>query len=208
LITNSDKFYDEDYVIRCEFHFLVKLFKILKAKGFLRYTQVEVTIMSSDAKPEYVKKRVLILGCGNMLFGDDGFGPEVVEYIEKKCKIPDDVYVMDVGTGASKVLFTLTLSETRPEKIIILDAVDVKRKAGEILEIQIEELPESKISDFSLHLFPVTNPLKELRDACGVNITILACQVKRVPELVKLGLSDSVKKSIPKAAKIALELAK
>jgi len=164
--------------------------------------------MSSDAKPEYVKKRVLILGCGNMLFGDDGFGPEAVEYIEKKCKIPEDVYIMDVGTGASKVLFTLALSEIRPEKIIILDAVDLKRKPGEIFEIPIEELLKSKTIDFSTHLLPATNLLKELQDTCNVNITILACQVKRIPELVKPGLSNPVKKSIPKAAKIALELAK
>jgi len=164
--------------------------------------------MPSDATPEYVKKRVLILGCGNILFGDDGFGPEAVEYIEKKCKIPDDIYITDVGTGASKVLFTLASSETKPEKIIILDAVDVKRKPGEVFEIAIEELPKSKTIDFSTHLLPATNLLKELRDTCGVNITILTCQVKRIPDLVKPGLSYPVKKSIPKAAKIALELAK
>jgi len=164
--------------------------------------------MSGDAKPEYVKKRVLILGCGNMLFGDDGFGPEAVEYIEKKCQIPDDVYVMDVGTGASKVLLTLALSEMRPEKIIILDSVDVKRNPGELFEIPIEELLKSKAIDFSTHLFPMTNLLKELRNTCSVNITILACQVKRIHELVKPGLSNPVKESIPKAAKIALKLAK
>jgi len=164
--------------------------------------------MSKEAKPEYVPKRILILGCGNVLFGDDGFGPATIQYIEKKCKIPADVCVLDVGTGASNVLFALALSEMRPEKIIILDAVDVKRKPGEIFEIQIEELLESKIGDFSLHLFPATDMLKELRDTYGVNIIILACQAKRIPELVQLGLSGPVKKSIPKAAKIALRLAK
>jgi len=164
--------------------------------------------MSSDAKPEYVKKRVLILGCGNVLFGDDGFGPAVVQYIEDKCKIPDDVYVMDIGTGTNKVLFTLALSEMRPEKIIILDVVNVKRKPGELFEIPIEEFLKSKTIDFSTHLPLATNLLKELRNTCSVNITILACQVNRIPELVKPGLSNPVKKSIPKAAKIALGLAK
>jgi len=164
--------------------------------------------MSSDANPEYVKKRVLILGCGNMLFGDDGFGPAVVQYIEKRCKIPEDVYVMDVGTAASKVLVTLALSDKRPKKIIILDAVNVKRKPGELFEIPIEELLKSKAIDFSPHLFPMANLLEEFRKTSSVNITILACQVKRIPELVKQGLSNPVKKSIRKAAKIALELAK
>jgi len=164
--------------------------------------------MSKEAKPEYAKKRVLILGCGNMLLGDDGFGPATVQYIEKKCNIPDDVHVMDVGTGASKLLLTLALSEIKPEKIIILDAVNMKRKPGEIFEIQIEELQGSKISEFSSHLFPETGLLRELRDTCGVNIAIVACQVKRIPELVKPSLSDPVKKSVPKAARIALQLAK
>jgi len=164
--------------------------------------------MSNEDKPEYVRKRALILGCGNILFGDDGFGPATVEYIERKYEIPYDVHIMDVGTGASEVLFVLTLSEVTPEKIIILDAVDMKRKPGEIFKIRIEELQESRISESSPHLFPATNTLKELRDSRGVNITILACQVKTIPDLVKPGLSDQVRKSIPKAAETALELAK
>lgn len=164
--------------------------------------------MKVDVTPEYVKKRALILGCGNLLFGDDGFGPATVEYIQKKYEIPHDVYVMDVGTGASRVLFELTLSEKKPKRIIILDAIDLKRKPGKIFEIQIEDLPENKVSNFSSHLFPATNLLKELRDAYGVDVCILACQIKRIPELVKPGLSESIKKSVPKAAKIALKLAK
>ncbi|MFQ6081054.1 MAG: hydrogenase maturation protease [Candidatus Bathyarchaeia archaeon] len=164
--------------------------------------------MKVDATPEYVKKRALILGSGNLLFGDDGFGPATAEYIQKKCEVPNDVYVMDVGTGASRVLFELTLSEKKPKKIVILDAIDLKRKPGEIFEIQIEDLPENKLSSFSSHLFPATNLLKELRDAYGVDVSILACQIKRIPELVKPGLSEPVKKSVPKAAKIALRLAR
>ena len=30
--------------------------------------------MQEDATPDYCSKPVLILGCGNLLFGDDGFG--------------------------------------------------------------------------------------------------------------------------------------
>jgi len=164
--------------------------------------------MSNDSQPEYVKKRVLILGCGNSLFGDDGFGPEAVGYIEEKCRIPGDVYVMDVGIGASRVLLALALGETKPERIIILDAVDAGRKPGEIFEITIEELLRSRTADFLTHSLPETNLLKELRDTDGVNVVILACQVKRMPELVKPGLSNPVKRSVPKAAKIALELTK
>jgi len=162
---------------------------------------------SEEIVPEYVKKRVLILGVGNILFGDDGFGPAAADYLLKNCKIPDDVYVMDVGIGAGDVLFTVALSQEKPEKIIVLDAVDVKRKPGEIFELSIDDLPANKITDFSLHLFPATNLLKELRDQMSVDVVILACQAERIPDAVSLGLSDSVKQALPKAVEMALKLA-
>jgi len=158
--------------------------------------------------PEYVKKRVLILGVGNVLFGDDGFGPAAADHLLKHCKIPDDVYVMDVGIGAGDVLFTVGLSQKKPEKIIILDAVDMKRKPGEIFELAIDDLPANKITDFSLHLFPAANLLRELRDQMGIEIVILACQAERIPEDVNPGLSDSLKRALPRAAEKVLELAR
>jgi len=150
---------------------------------------------------------VLILGVGNILFGDDGFGPATVDYLLKNFKIPNDVYVMDVGIGAGDVLFTVGLSQQKPKKIIILDSVDLKKSPGEIFELSIDELPANKVTDFSLHLFPAANLLKELRDQMGVDVIILACQAGRIPDAVSPGLSDSVKRSLPKAAKKALELA-
>jgi coenzyme F420 hydrogenase subunit delta len=162
--------------------------------------------MAEDSKPDYAKKRVLILGCGNTLFGDDGFGPETIAYMQKNCKIPDDVHVMDVGTGASKILLILTLSEKKPEKLIILDAVNVGRKPGEVFEASVEDLLKHRVTDFSSHLFPTTRLLQELQND-GVHVTILACQVENIPEVVSPGLSKPVKKAVPKAAKTALKLA-
>lgn len=158
--------------------------------------------------PEYVKKRVLILGVGNMLFGDDGFGPATVDYLLKHCNIPDDIYVMDVGTGAGDILFNVALSPKRPEKIIILDAVDMKRKPAEIFELQIDDLPTDKTSSYSTHFFPSTNMLKELRDQKGVNTVVLACQAVRMPNSVSPGLSPLVQMALQKAAETALRLAR
>ena len=59
--------------------------------------------------PAFCRARVLILGVGNLLFGDDGFGPAVAEHLDKLYAPSDDVYIMDVGTGVRKLLFTLTL---------------------------------------------------------------------------------------------------
>jgi len=157
--------------------------------------------------PDYVKKRVLVLGVGNVLFGDDGFGPAAADYLLRNCRIPDDVYVMDVGTGAGDVLFTVSLSHQKPKKIIVFDAVDMKREPGEVFKLSIDDLPADRMSDFSLHFFPSANLLKELRDQMGIEVYILACQAERIPDSVSPGLSDSVRQALPKAAEMALELA-
>jgi len=158
--------------------------------------------------PEYSKKRVLILGVGNVLFGDDGFGPSAVDYMLRNCDIPEDVYVMDVGIGSGDILFNVALSQTKPEKIIILDAVDMKKKPGEVFQLSVDELPTSKLADFSMHFFPSANLLREMRDQMKIDIIIVACQAERMPDSVSTGLSDSVKQALPKAVELALKLAR
>jgi coenzyme F420 hydrogenase subunit delta len=156
--------------------------------------------------PVYCRKEILIAGCGNKLFGDDGFGPEVVEYLTKHYGIPENICLMDVGTGIRKILFTISLSEARPELIVIIDAVDKGRKPGEIFEIPLDEIPEEKIDDFSIHQVPSSNLLKELQDLCSVNVRVMACQIKTIPETIQSGLSEPVKKAVPlMAQKIAKE---
>lgn len=147
--------------------------------------------------PEYCRKKILIAGCGNKLFGDDGFGPEVIEYLKSHQHIPEDICLLDVGTGIRKILFTISLSEVRPEIIVVIDAVDKGKKPGEIFDISLDDIPEEKIDDFSLHQVPSSNLLKELQDLCSVKVRVMACQVETIPETIQSGLSDPVKKAVP-----------
>ena len=150
-----------------------------------------------DRFPVYCRKEILIAGCGNKFFGDDGFGPEVVEYLTDHYNIPENICLLDVGTGVRKILFTISLSEPRPKVIVVIDAVDKGRKPGEIFDISIDEIPMEKIDDFSIHQVPSSNLLKELQDLCSVKVKVMACQVKSIPETIQSGLSEPVKKAVP-----------
>ena len=119
-----------------------------------------------------------MLGCGNILFGDDGFGCAVVDYVEAHYRVPEAVCLLDVGTGVRKLLFTLCLSSARPQRLLILDAIDAGRSPGEIFEIDPAEIPPVKLDDFSLHQLPTSNLLRELQEACGVEVRVLACQTE------------------------------
>lgn len=155
---------------------------------------------------ELETKRVLILGCGNVLLGDDGFGPAVIEELQKH-DLPDWAHAEDVGTSVRDVLFNITVLERRPEHLIVIDAVErAGRQAGEVFEISVDEIPEKKIIDYSFHQFPTTNLLKELQDNCGIKVTIIAAQTTGKLEAVQPGLSDPVEKAVRQAAAKVVEL--
>ena len=151
--------------------------------------------------PVYCRKAILITGCGNKLFGDDGFGPEVVEYLTNHYNIPENICLLDVGTAIRKILFTISLSEARPKVIVVIDAVDKGRKPGDIFDVSIDDVPKEKIDDFSIHQVPSSNLLKELQDLCSVKVRVMVCQIKTIPETVQPGLSEPVNKAVRLMAK-------
>lgn len=149
---------------------------------------------------EIFSRPIVVFGCGNTLFGDDGFGPELIEHLLQTTTLPDSVAAVDVGTSIGDILFDLLLSPARPTHIFIVDAISQSRRLpGEIFELDIDSIPANKSSDFSLHQFPSVNLLKELRNSAGVDVRILAVQVKRIPEEVQPGLSREVEAAIPRA---------
>jgi len=150
--------------------------------------------------PDYYQKATLILGCGNVLIGDDGFGPAVVDYLKEHCRVPAYVAILDVGTGVRKILFNVIVAEKKPERIIIIDALDCNREPGEVFTVSIEDIPERKINDFSVHQMPTLNMLKELRDLCHVEVVVLATQPESIPETVRPGLSTELQGAVPRVA--------
>lgn len=155
---------------------------------------------------EAIHKEIIILGCGNILFGDDGFGSSIAERLERCGLLPENVSVIDAGTSVREILFDLILTEQRPRKIIVIDAVDVRRRPGEIFTLGIEELPKNKSDDYTLHEMPTSNLLRELKDLCGVEVIIVAGQVESIPEAVRPGLSDGLARSVPLAVEEVLRL--
>ena len=175
------------------------IYKEVSGRPFLR----DNTVMLTSA----LEKPILIFGCGNILFGDDGFGPTVVQHLQENYPLPEDVLVQDVGTGIREILFDLALSAKKPDKLIILDAVDYPDRApGEVFEISVEGIPAQKTSDFSLHQFPTVNLLKELQEETAIDIHIVVARTAHVPDQVQPGLSDEMARAIPEAARLVLSL--
>jgi len=148
------------------------------------------------------KDLTMIFGCGNVIMGDDGYGPAVVDELNNRYALPEGLEAIDVGTCVREYLFDYLLSEEdRPKKIIILDAVDFPdRSPGEVFQILPIDIPAKKIHDFSLHQFPTVNLLQELEQNTGIEVLILAAQIEYIPEEIAPGLSPAMSQAVTKAS--------
>ena len=153
-------------------------------------------MMVNDDDKFYLDMDVIIFGCGNILFGDDAFGPTTIDYFNKKYLLPENALALNVETSIRSLLFNIVLNEQKPRLIMIVDAIDKGRIPGEIFEINLEEIPEKKVDDFSMHQMPSSNLLKELQTECLVPIRILVSQVEYIPEEVDQKLSVVMQNAI------------
>jgi len=151
---------------------------------------------------EWYDKSILILGCGNILLGDDGFGPAVAQRLQSSFTIPADVCVFDAGTSVREILFDTILSDKKPSRVVIVDAMDCGREPGELFLLDIDSLPKIKLDDFSMHQIPTSNLLRELRNYCGIEVIVIACQVANTCESVNPGLSMLVEAAVKSAAEL------
>ena len=147
------------------------------------------------------KRDILIVGCGNLLFGDDGFGCEVVSKLEKM-DLPDNVEVIDAG--ASGAYYLMTLVDDDIKKIIVVDAIDFGLEPGTIKKIDVDELPNIKKYSFDAHNVPLAPFLKDLHNK-GIEVVVIGCQGKEFTmPYIKPGLSEEVAKAVDKAIEMIL----
>jgi hydrogenase maturation protease len=82
--------------------------------------------------------RISVLGLGNVLFGDDGFGPFVVQSLRAGWDFPPRVVLVDVGTpGLDLVTYV-----QGTEMVILLDAVGATGAPGELRLYRGRELKQ------------------------------------------------------------------
>jgi hydrogenase maturation protease len=92
------------------------------------------------------EQRVLILGLGNLLMGDEGVGVHAVRELWKH-KLPAHIDVVDGGTAGVEILGLLE----GYDKVVVIDAVDAGLQPGSILRFRPEDVTRED-ADFALSL--------------------------------------------------------
>lgn len=90
---------------------------------------------------------ILVLGIGNPLLGDDGFGVEVVRRLRQAGSLPPAAELLDGGTAGLALLPHL---EGRSQ-ILVVDAVDFGGRPGEIVRLPAAAVPACADMKLSEH---------------------------------------------------------
>lgn len=93
-------------------------------------------------------KRILVLGIGNILWADEGFGVRCVEALNAGWSLPDNVTVMDGGTQG---LYLLPYVQ-EADCLLVFDAVDYNDPPGSLREVVGDQVPRFMgVKKMSLH---------------------------------------------------------
>jgi hydrogenase maturation protease len=83
------------------------------------------------------QRRIVVLGVGNLLWADEGFGVRCVEALGEGFDLPDDVVVMDGGTLGLALVPEL-IDATH---VLLFDAVEHRGEPGALVVARDDEVP-------------------------------------------------------------------
>ena len=146
--------------------------------------------------------RVLVVGVGNQLLGDEGVGPCVIDNLSR-IRMPPYVDVLDCGSD----LLSIVLYLDRPEKIIIVDAIRAGGEPGQTYRFDYEGLIVASDRTRSTHQVGTVDALQLLRLTCAALANTEIVVIGAEPKTMELnaGLSKEVKGSIPELIRFVLE---
>jgi hydrogenase maturation protease len=146
---------------------------------------------------------VLVLGIGNVLWADEGFGVRCVEDMAERYRFPAHVRLLDGGTQG---LYLLPFLE-EADALIVFDAVDYGLAPGEMKIVEGDEVPAFLgAKKMSLHQtgFQDVIATARLMGYCPERLLLIGCQPEELEDFGG-GLRDVVAARIDPAIAIALD---
>ena len=147
---------------------------------------------------------ITVLGIGNTILSDEGFGVRVVEYLQKNFTFPENVSLIDGGTlGVELEHFIIGT-----QKLLIIDSIDGGVPAGKTFHLKGDEILNHFTQKISAHEIGIQDIL-----------TMLEITGKKIPVVELLGvqpysleagieLTEPMKKLVPIFAEKAVDILK
>ncbi|HBI16456.1 MAG TPA: hydrogenase maturation endopeptidase [Desulfobulbaceae bacterium] len=149
------------------------------------------------------QKKIGILGLGNLLLADEGFGVHFINYLTERYEIPEHVAVLDGGTAG--IMMAPFMEDA--DILYVIDTVDLRDKpAGTIHHFSDQDI---QAGNFQARMSPHQMGLLEILDLCRLRETApqKTEMITVVPEdlSVSIGLTPKLSASLPEVMAILVK---
>lgn len=153
-----------------------------------------------------LQAKIVVFGCGNVLFGDDGLAPRAVSALAEEQERSGNlshVAFIDAGTSIRSLLLDMILYHTQAQKIILVDVVQENgRAAGSMHQQHIGASAaafgkNSALSGGFLHQAPTLDLLQKLQCTANIDVVVLTVQAAHIPVLMDDSLSPQAQTALP-----------
>jgi hydrogenase maturation protease len=137
--------------------------------------------------------RKAILGLGNLLYQDEGFGIHALRAIQEALPVAEEVEFVDGGVLGMNLLPLVEESS----HLLVLDAVDAGQLPGTVLELQGEQIPMFTAARLSEHQvgFQEVLALARFRGNLPARLHLIGVQPQDLHS--GIGLSQAVASALP-----------
>lgn len=112
---------------------------------------------------------IMVLGVGNILYSDDGFGIKVVEKLQSDYSFPDNVTIVDGGVLGVNLLGVIS----NTQRLIVIDTILNKGMPGTIHRLEGDEIPNRVLGKNSMHQVDLIEALSLCRLIGNVPQTVI-----------------------------------
>jgi len=145
------------------------------------------------------RAEVVVFGCGNVLFGDDGLAAMAAAALAASPDSPKNAVFVDAGTSIRSLLLDLTLSQAMPRRVILADVVqEPDREPGSIRAQPLGGLSRADPTGDFLHLAPTLGLLRRFQGKYGAEVVVVTVQAVYLPELADDALSPEAVAVLPR----------
>ena len=155
-----------------------------------------------DESAEHARQtKILVLGIGNILWADEGFGVRALEAFHRRYRVPENVSLLDGGTqGLYLVQFV-----QEADYLLVFDAIDYGLEPGTLKIVRDDEVPKfTGAKKMSLHQtgFQEVLSAADLMGDYPEKLALIGCQPQ---DLENWGgpLTQPVREKLARAAETA-----
>jgi len=147
------------------------------------------------------KYKLTILGLGNILFTDEGFGVHFVRHFQKKYRSPENARIIDGGTLG----YSLMNIVCQTEHLLVIDTVKANDTPGSIYRFHPEAIPSQLEYSVSAHEVEFLDLLLKADMMGDAPQTTIIAVIPEDMHSVEMKLSSTMQDSLPKVEKLVIK---